>query len=101
MNWQQGQLLSKSLFSSRSTTRGYIAAFDLCLQDIKDQCRHPRASEKSIRVSKYPAGKHAFKIRSGACGSAWFAKASGPFTLAAMQGTLWKTLLSGDFPSHG
>ncbi|KII61218.1 hypothetical protein RF11_11303 [Thelohanellus kitauei] len=42
--------LSPSWISSRSTTCGYTAAVDLCLNDSKDPCRHLSASIESRRV---------------------------------------------------
>ncbi|KII63008.1 hypothetical protein RF11_02100 [Thelohanellus kitauei] len=88
--------LSQSWFSSRSKTHGYTTAVDLCLKGSKDQCGHPRASEESRRVSKYPEGKRAFKISSGVCGLVWLARASGLFTLAALREALPKSLLPRD-----
>ncbi|KII65321.1 hypothetical protein RF11_02741 [Thelohanellus kitauei] len=58
-----------------STTRGYAAVVDLCLKGSKDQRGHPSASEESRRASKYPEGKRAFQIRSGARGLVWLARA--------------------------
>ncbi|KII60646.1 hypothetical protein RF11_03458 [Thelohanellus kitauei] len=68
--------LSLSWFGSRATARGYTAPVDLCLMCSKDQFGHSSASEKSRRVSKYPEGKRAIKIRSGACGLVCLARAS-------------------------
>ncbi|KII63980.1 hypothetical protein RF11_01466 [Thelohanellus kitauei] len=76
VNCQQRLLLSQNCFSSRSTTRGYTAAVYLCLMGSRDQCGHPSAAEEYRSVSKYPEGKLAFKIRSGACGFVFLARAS-------------------------
>ncbi|KII71891.1 hypothetical protein RF11_11889 [Thelohanellus kitauei] len=83
------------------TPRGYAAVVDLCLRGSKDQSSHPSASEVSRRVSMYPEGKWAFKIRSGAFGLFCLAREKGLLTPAALCGALPKSRLPGDWPSPG
>ncbi|KII64275.1 hypothetical protein RF11_10943 [Thelohanellus kitauei] len=74
LNCQPRLHLSQSCFSSMSTTCDYTAAVDVCLKGSKDRCVHPSPSEESRTVTKYPEGKWAFKIRSGACSLVWLAR---------------------------
>ncbi|KII63689.1 hypothetical protein RF11_06226 [Thelohanellus kitauei] len=91
--------LSKSWFSSRSTTPGYTAAVDLHLKGSKHQCGHPSAFKESRRVSKYHEGKRAIQIRSGACGLVCLERARGLFPFVALSGALPKSLFLGDWLS--
>ncbi|KII63738.1 hypothetical protein RF11_08124 [Thelohanellus kitauei] len=52
-------------------------------------------TEESGMMSKYPEGKLAFKIRSGAFGLVWLARASELFTLAALSRAIPKSLHQG------
>ncbi|KII69253.1 hypothetical protein RF11_04026 [Thelohanellus kitauei] len=79
LNCQQGLPLSQSWLSSRSTTRGNAAGFDLCLKGNKRPMSAPK------RLGRMKEG---VQTGHGACGLVCLASAIGQFTLEALRRAL-------------
>ncbi|KII62339.1 hypothetical protein RF11_11665 [Thelohanellus kitauei] len=80
--------LSQSCISSRSTTSGYAATVDMCLNGSKDQCENPSSFEESCTRPKYHEGKQASRNPQCFLGLAWLARARTLFPLAALRWAL-------------